>query len=120
MAKISKTHHITKKGVVKKNPPKKEIQYDYLKGGNDWMDSYEDNDLIGDAIREVFKKKYGNEDLYEVYVLYHELGDGKHAVFFDEIGDYTTRAMEINAWSRRGDLEGDVDMAVEWMRGRGK
>jgi hypothetical protein len=47
----------------------------------DFMDSYEDNDILGEFIREELKKHSGE---YEVIINYHDLGDGIHRVTINQ------------------------------------
>lgn len=108
MVKISKTKHITKKGVVKKNPKKRATKpkaiYDFVKyqgDGNfgfyyreEWVDTLYMEDYLLEQIRkwgDARKFNYGNnwygewED--EEYVIYNNDGDEVNRYYTDDLVD---------------------------------
>ena len=79
----------------------------------DFIDSYEENDIIGSLLNELLKEKGVKEDLIKTaYIEYHAVSDGKHKVFIDE-----EKAFNIDAWNTESDLKESVE---EWLKSQNK
>jgi predicted AlkP superfamily pyrophosphatase or phosphodiesterase len=80
-----------------------ETKYSELKN---FMDSYEDNDQLGEYIRELLQ-----DDSLSVVVEYHGVSDGKHALIINE-----EAVTSINAWNTPEQVKRSIEEIMEELK----